>query len=180
MHGGKRRCESLQISEDRFGEFAGLVEALRENGPALVSSVGAPRIAVFLDCDECGMQVLNVRSGTHEILSTFDQANALGAFHGDAVGGAPLFRRSRDHHVCGGAFENLGEENIEHVAHALEHGELFSPLAQCCRFSNIGFSGDCSHLVVELGQSILREAVDTFEDIGDLLLRANDVTSLRG
>ena len=60
---------------------------------------------------------------TDEILSLFDEPDPLRALHRNAVGGAPLLRRGRDHHVRGRSFEDLRLEHVENVTHALERSE---------------------------------------------------------
>ena len=125
------------------------------------------------------MQVGHVDPRAHEVLGLLDEAVALGAAHRNIVILAPLLGCGCDHHVGGTALEHAGQEDVEDVGDAVEHGELAIPLGERAGGLDAGLTGDGRDVHAQLGQG-LREAVDAQHHVGGLFIGGQDSVAPRG
>ena len=174
-HGG----DGVKVITHGVRQGRNLADLRGEDGPRVVAADRAPRVAALLDTNEGTVQVGNVHARAHEVLGLLDEAVALGAAHRNIVVLAPLLGRGCDHHVGGAAFEHAGQEYVEDVGDAVEHGELAVPLGERAGGLDAGLPGDSRDAHAQLGQG-LREAVDAQQHVGGLFVGGQDGVAPRG
>ena len=145
------------------------VQALRQARPAPVGIVGAPGLAPLLDLDQLGVQVLDWTPRTHQVLGLLEEAATFRPGHLHGVLLAPLARGRGDQHVGGGALENLGEEDVEGLAHAVEHLQLLAPLVQGRGPRHARGVGDVDAVVAHRGQEVVRQAAELGQGVRGLV-----------
>ena len=135
--------------------------------------MAAPDLTALLDLDQLGMQVAHIAPGAHHVLGLPDEAATGRGAHLDVALLAPPPGGRGDNQVSGGALEDLGDEDVEGVAHAVEHVELLAPVGESGGGGQTGPLGGLldvplngrQQVVGEPGQ--LREHVGGLVDIGD-------------
>ena len=131
--------------------------------------MGAPGLAPLLDLDQLGVQVLDRAPRTHQVLGLLEEAAPLRPGHLHGVLLAPLARGRGDHHVGGGALEDLGDEDVEGLAHAVEHLQLLAPLAQGRGPRHARGVGDVDAVVAHRGQEVVRQAAELGQGVRGLV-----------
>ena len=171
---GVRRApeHGLDLGDGLAGPGGGrlhLVQPGRQGGPAAVGVVTAPDLAALLDLDQLGVQVVHVAPRTHQVLGLPDEAAACRAAHLDVVLVAPPPGGRGDDHVGGRALEDLGHEDVEGVAHAVEHLQLLAPFGEGGGAGEPGAEGDVVGVPHDGGQEPVGEPGQLGEHVGGLV-----------
>ena len=174
-HGG----DGVEVIAHGVRQGRNLTDLRGQDGPRVVAADRAPRVATLLDTNEGTVQVGHVHARAHEILRLLDEAVALGASHRNIVVLAPLLGCGCDHHVGGAALEHAGQEDVEDVGDAVEHGELAVPLGERAGGLDAGLACDGRNVDPQLGQA-LGEAVDAQQHVGGLFVGGQDSVAPRG
>ena len=174
-HGG----DGIKVVTHGVRKGRNLADLRGQDGPRVVAADRAPRVAALLNANEGTMQVGHMDARAHEVLGLLDEAVALGAAHRNIVVLAPLLGRGRNHHVGGAALEHAGQEDVEDVGDAIEHGELTVPLGERAGGLDAGLAGNGRDVHAQLGQG-LGEAVDAQQHVGGLLVGGQDSVAPRG
>ena len=131
--------------------------------------MAAPHLAAALDLDQLGVQVVDDAARTHQVIGLPCEAPAPRAVHVDAPVVAPALGGGGDDHVGGGALEDLGQEDVQGLAHAVEHVELLDPLAQVAGPAQAGGAGDHGRVLLDGGQQVVGQGTQVDERVGGLI-----------
>ena len=115
------------------------------------------------------MQVADVAARAHQVLGLLDEAAPGGALHLDGALLTPPAGGGGDDQVRGRALEDLGQEDVQGLTHAVEHLHLLVPLAQGGGGLQAGEVADGPHLLGEGGQELLGQAGQAGQGVGDLV-----------
>ena len=131
--------------------------------------MAAPHLAAALDLDQLGVQVVDDAARPHQIVGLAREAPAPRAVHVDAPLVAPALGGGGDDHVGGGALEDLGQEDVQGLAHAVEHVKLLDPLAQVAGPAQAGGAGDHGRVLLDGGQQVVGQGAQVDERVGGLV-----------
>ena len=164
--------QRLHLGHGAAGPAGGashLVQALGQAGPATVRVVAAPHLTAALDLDQLGVQVIDDTARPHQVVGLPCEAPAPRAIHVNAPLVAPALGGGGDDHVGGGALEDLGQEDVQGLAHAVEHVELLDPLAQVAGPAQACGAGDHGRVLLDGGQQVVGQGAQVDERIGGLI-----------